>query len=337
MKKVSVLELFAGAGGLALGFESAGLETVGLVECDKDSVATLRHNRPKWNVIHERVEHVDWQQFCGVDVVSGGFPCQAFSYAGKGLGFADSRGGLVFEMFRCIDALNPKVIVAENVPGLASHRGGETLRTIVSCLSDRNYEVFTEIIVATDYGVPQKRKRLLITGVRRDLNFLIPGFTRPTTKGKPVTLRQALKNCPSSPGAKYPEYKQKVLSMVPEGGCWVDLPDSVQREYMGSAYGHNGAMGGRRGMARRLSWDQPSLTILCSPAQKQTERCHPKETRPLTVRESARIQTFPDSWEFMGSLSSQYRQVGNAVPVKMGEAVGKFVMSILSDEQANVA
>ena len=329
MKQFTVLELFAGAGGLALGFEKAGLKTVGLVECDKDSVDTLKHNRPTWNALHEYVEDMEWEQFSGVDIVSGGFPCQAFSYAGKSLGFDDPRGGLIFEMFRCIRVLNPKIVIAENVPGLASHRQGKTLREIARGLDQLGYVAMFRIIEAVQYRVPQNRKRLLLTGVRKDLGALIPDFTRPTINGSAVTLRTALKNCPESEGARYPEHKRAVLAMVPEGGCWVDLPDHVQREYMGAAYGKSGAMGGRRGMARRLSWDKPSLTILCSPAQKQTERCHPSETRPLTIRESARLQTFPDSWEFKGSLSSQYRQIGNAVPVKLGMAIGHYAMDIL--------
>ncbi|MDQ6953080.1 MAG: DNA cytosine methyltransferase [Mariprofundaceae bacterium] len=171
-------------------------------------------------------------------------------------------------------------------------------------------------------------------------------------------------DCPKSHGQVYPEYKKKVLSMVPSGGCWVNLPDHVQREYIViQVLNHhvipeifyresndrpsiqalegddwmiemivlylNDYMqksyfmgGGKTGMARRLSYDSLSLTLTCSPAQKQTERCHPKETRPLTVREYARIQTFPDEWKFMGSMSSQYKQIGNAVPINLAHAMG---------------
>jgi DNA (cytosine-5)-methyltransferase 1 len=109
------------------------------------------------------------------------------------------------------------------------------------------------------------------------------------------------------------------MELVSEGGYWRDLPDEIQREYMGGSY-HLG--GGKTGMARRLAWDEPSLTLTCSPMQKQTERCHPEETRPLTVREYARVQTFPDSWEFAGPVSSQYKQIGNAVPVNLAYHLG---------------
>jgi DNA (cytosine-5)-methyltransferase 1 len=120
------------------------------------------------------------------------------------------------------------------------------------------------------------------------------------------------------------------MRLIPEGGYWRDLPDSLQRSYMGASY-HLG--GGKTGMARRLSWSEPSLTLTCNPAQKQTERCHPSDTRPLTVREYARIQTFPDDWDFVGSVSSQYKQIGNAVPVNLGYQVGLAACAILGTER----
>jgi len=149
-----------------------------------------------------------------------------------------------------------------------------------------------------------------------------------------LTLKEALKkgelydqDCPKSAGQLYPERKKAVLDLVPAGGCWVDLPDEVQREYMQKSYFMGG---GKTGMARRLSYDSPSLTLTCSPAQKQTERCHPEETRPLTVREYARIQTFPDAWQFVGSVSSQYKQIGNAVPVNLAHAMGRRLIELLN-------
>ena len=115
--------------------------------------------------------------------------------------------------------------------------------------------------------------------------------------------------------------------MIPEGGYWRDLPIKDQKEFMGKSFYLGG---GKTGMARRLSWSEPSLTLTCSPAQKQTERCHPSKTRPLTIREYARIQTFPDSWEFLGSETSQYKQIGNAVPVNLGYYIGRTLISMLS-------
>lgn len=132
---------------------------------------------------------------------------------------------------------------------------------------------------------------------------------------------------PESPGQQYPEKKRRVMEMVPMGGYWRDLPEEVQREYMGGSY-H--LPGGKTGMARRLSLDEPSLTLTCAPAQKQTERCHPTETRPLTIREYARIQTFPDEWQFQGPLSAQYKQIGNAVPVHLAHAMGRALVRLLN-------
>ena len=134
-------------------------------------------------------------------------------------------------------------------------------------------------------------------------------------------------DAPVSPGVGYNARKAAVLAQVPMGGYWRDLPVAVQQEYLGTSYGRPG---GKTGMARRLSLDEPSLTLVCAPAQKQTERCHPTETRPLTVREYARVQTFPDEWQFCGSLASQYKQVGNAVPVNLAWAVGRAIVRLLN-------
>ena len=322
--KPKVLELFAGAGGLALGLERAGFNTVGLVEIDGDCVETLRANRPHWNVIHTGVEDMDYSEFRGVDVISGGFPCQAFSTAGKGLGFSDERGNLFFEMMRSVRELRPKVVLAENVQGLLKHNRGQTLSKILNALEKEGYSVHYQLLNAVDFEVPQKRKRLIIIAVMG--NFTTPWIG---DSGKPKkTIRDALKRCPQSPGASYSRAKKRVMDMVPPGGCWTSLPDSVQLEYMGAAYGNRGDMGGRRGMARRMAWYEPSLAILCSPSQKQTERCHPEQTRPFTIRESARLQTFPDDWSFCGCIGSQYKQIGNAVPVLFSERIAQHIMFI---------
>ena len=320
-----ILELFAGAGGLALGIEKAGFHTVGLIECDKDCVQTLERNRPKWNVIHSKVEDIDYSSFKGVDVISGGFPCQAFSSAGKRLGFKDARGNLFFEMMRPIRELKPRIVLAENVQGLLNHNQGKTIKIVISALQDEGYSVNYQLLNAVDFGVPQKRKRLIMIG-SRDHEF-IPDI-KPSEKSY-KTVRDALENCPASNGIEYSAAKKQVMMLIPQGGCWTSLPDHVQREYMGASYGQGSKMGGRRGMARRISWDEPCLTVLCSPSQKQTERCHPEETRPFTIRESARLQTFPDSWDFCGSISSQYRQIGNAVPVLFAEHVAIHVRNML--------
>lgn len=132
-------------------------------------------------------------------------------------------------------------------------------------------------------------------------------------------LKDVLADVPTSSGAKYSAEKTALFEMIPQGGCWVNLPEHLQQEYMGASF-HSG--GGKRGILHRLSMDKPALTLLCTPSQKQTERCHPLEVRPLTVREYARIQTFDDTYEFVGSMNSQYKQIGNAVPVELARHMG---------------
>ena len=323
---MKVIELCAGAGGLALGFEKAGLEHELLVEIDKDCVATLNKNRPNWNVLHADIKEVDFSKY-HADVVVAGLPCQPFSYAGKKLGFEDTRGTLFFDYARCVKETNPQICIIENVQGLVSHDKGRTIETIENVLGELGYNIQHQVLNAVDYGVAQKRKRMFLVGTKPNIQFNYPK----KIKGNP-TLRDALKDVPKSEGTEYSEAKKEVLKLVPPGGCWVDLPEDVKKEYMGKSL-HSG--GGKRGMARRISWDEPCLTLTTSPCQKQTERCHPDETRPFTVREYARIQSFPDDWEFEGSITSKYKQIGNAVAVKVAEAVGKEVINALENKNKN--
>lgn len=327
----TVLELFAGGGGMALGLESAGFRSVGLYEKDSHACATLKRNRPHWSVHQKDVTTVDFTTYRNLDLVAGGFPCQAFSYAGEGKGFADTRGTLFYEFARAIQEARPKVFLGENVRGLVNHDDGRTMETIKTTLSGLGYTLIEpRVLKALFYGVPQKRERLFLVGIRNDLSGV---FKWPSPHHRVFTLRDALKagdlfpvDCPSSPGIDYSAARKAVYELVPEGGCWQDLPEDVQRTFMGSSLDQGG---GKSGVARRLSWDQPSLTVLCSPSQKRTERIHPNATRPLTIRESARIQTFPDSWEFAGSVTAQYRQIGNAVPVNLAAAMGRSLVRLL--------
>ena len=329
---VTAVELFAGAGGLALGLELAGIKTLEYVEFDKACCETLRANRPEWNVVCDDIHNVDFTAYRDkIDIVTGGFPCQAFSFAGKKLGFEDTRGTLFHEFARCVKEINPKIFLAENVKGLVAHDKGRTLSTIIDVLEDLGYTTQYQVLNAAYHGVGQKRERIVIIGIRNDLDI---EFTYPQPEDKMTTLRQALKDCPPSIGEEYSEKKRKVLDLVPPGGCWVDLPEEVAKAYMGKSY-YSG--GGRRGMARRISWDEPSLTLTCSPSQKQTERCHPEETRPFTVREYARIQSFPDEWKFCGGITDQYKQIGNAVPVEMARRIGvQLKKAILSEHAEDV-
>ena len=319
-KEFTVVELFAGAGGLALGLEKAGLKTILLNEIDKDCVATLKKNRPEWNVKLGDVKSID---FTGIsaDIVTGGFPCQAFSHAGKRLGFEDTRGTLFHEFARAVKEIQPKLFWAENVAGLVNHDKGRTLNVILGVFRELGYHVQYKVLDAVNFSIAQKRKRIIIIGTKPGIKFEYP-----KEHGKIVPIKDVLRDVPSSSGTKYSEKRKKVMDLVPPGGSWVNLPLEIQKEFMGKSF-YSG--GGRRGMARRISWDEPCLTLTTSPSQKQTERCHPEETRPFTVREYARIQKFPDDWEFVGSISSQYKQIGNAVPVKLAEEIGKKIIEAL--------
>lgn len=331
----SVLELFAGAGGLALGMEKAGLKCAALNEIDKWACQTLRENRPNWNILEGNVRNYDFQEYNDkIDVVTGGFPCQAFSYAGKKLGLQDARGTLFYEFARVVQEVNPAICIGENVRGLLSHDNGRTLEGMISILDEIGYNVVTpvQVLKAINYNVPQKRERLIVVGVRKDIDL---DFKYPKPSAKVYNLEDALKkgklfetNVPKSKGASYPDHKKEVLDLVPPKGYWRDLPLDIQKEYMQKSFFLGG---GKTGMARRIGWDEPCLTLTCSPAQKQTERCHPDETRPFTVREYARIQTFPDDWQFAGSVSQQYKQIGNAVPVNLAKEIGYSIISILNE------
>ena len=236
MTKYRQVELFAGAGGLAIGMEKAGFDSVLLNEIDKHACNTLRRNRPDWEVIEGDITNIDFSPYRDeVDIVSGGFPCQAFSYAGNKLGFEDARGTLFFEFARAVGEINPKVIVAENVKGLLKHEGGRTLEVIKNVIDNLGYKlVEPRVLKAIFHRVPQKRERLILVGVRKDLADHVE-FEWPHPDKRIMTMRDALKSgdlyktdVPLSEGQKYPQRKKEILSLVPQGGCWRDLPDNIQ-------------------------------------------------------------------------------------------------------------
>ena len=332
-KEFTSIELFAGAGGLALGLEKAGFKSLGLIEIDKDASETLRKNRPQWRVINDDIANISSQDLLSyfsvrkgeLDLLSGGAPCQSFSYAGKRLGLEDARGTLFYHYAKFLEQLQPKMFLFENVRGLLTHDHGKTYKTITDIFQSTGYTIFKQVLNAWDYGVAQKRERLITVGIRNDLasnlNF---SFPKPH-EYKPV-LRDVLTDCPTSEGTQYSAYKKGIFELVPPGGYWRDIPEDIAKEYMKSCWEMEG---GRTGILRRLSMDEPSLTVLTSPSQKQTDRCHPLEARPFTVRENARCQSFPDEWQFSGSVMSQYKQVGNAVPVNLAYEIAEKIKETL--------
>ncbi|MCI7493375.1 MAG: DNA cytosine methyltransferase [Lachnobacterium sp.] len=327
------IELFAGAGGLALGVEKAGFNTLGLIEFDKDAADTLKKNRPNWNVINDDIANIsclDLEKYFSIkkgelDLLSGGAPCQAFSYAGKRLGLEDARGTLFYHYALFLEKLQPKMFLFENVRGLLTHDHGKTYSTMLDIFTKAGYTIDKQVLNAWNYGVPQKRERLITIGIRNDLVGKTEYRFPKAHSYKPV-LRDVLLDCPDGPGVPYGEKKRKIFELVPAGGYWRDIDPAIAKEYMKSCWDMEG---GRTGILRRMSLDEPSLTVLTSPSQKQTERCHPLEARPFTVRENARCQTFPDDWEFCGNVSAQYKQVGNAVPVNLAYDIAKEIVHSL--------
>lgn len=334
-KKYTTIELFAGAGGLAIGVEKAGFNTIGLIEFDKDAADTLKKNRPDWNVINDDIANIsclDLEEYFSIkkgelDLLSGGAPCQAFSYAGKRLGLEDARGTLFYHYAVFLEKLQPKMFLFENVRGLLTHDQGKTYSLMRTIFSNAGYDIQYQILNAWDYGNAQKRERLITIGIRRDLADRVKYSFPEPHEYKPV-LRDVLQNVPASIGTPYGATKKKLFELVPPGGYWRDIDPDLAKEYMKSCWEMGG---GRTGILRRMSMDEPSLAVLTSPSQKQTERCHPLEARPFTVRENARIQSFPDEWEFCGAVGSQYKQVGNAVPVNLAYDVARKIYEALND------
>lgn len=330
------IELFAGGGGMALGLERAGFAHIGLIEIDKSSVKTLLANRPNWNVICDDIAEIsscDLESKFNIkikelDLLSGGSPCQSFSYAGKRLGLEDTRGTLFYHYALFLKKLQPKMFLFENVKGLLTHDKGNTFKIICDIFCEQGYNIEYKVLNALDYGVAQKRERLIVVGIRKDLQDKV-FFTFPKKHNKRLVLRDILQNVPESQCAKYSEQKAAVFALVPAGGYWRDIDPSIAKEYMKTCWN---MAGGRTGILRRLSFDEPSLTVLTTPQMKQTDRCHPSEIRPFSVRENARIQSFPDEWEFCGSMAEQYKQIGNAVPVNLAYEIGKEIIKSLNGE-----
>ena len=337
MKEYSSIELFAGAGGLALGLEQSGFEHIGLVEFDKSAANTLITNRPEWNVLCEDIEIVaqrDLEKEFNIkkgelDLLSGGAPCQSFSYAGKRLGLEDVRGTMFYHYATFLHKLQPKMFLFENVRGLLTHDSGKTFQTILDIFEQEGYSTQYQVLNAWNYGVPQKRERLITIGIRNDLKEKI-SFSFPTPhKYKPLIKDIKLDTNPGPEEcSKYSAYKEQIFALVPPGGYWRDIDPTIAKEYMKTCWY---MCGGRTGILRRIGLNEPSLTVLTNPGMKQTDRCHPKEVRPFSYRENARIQTFPEDWAFCGKLSEKYKQVGNAVPVNLAKEIGLEIVKTLGE------
>jgi DNA (cytosine-5)-methyltransferase 1 len=287
-----------------------------------------------------------------VDIVTGGPPCQPFSTAGKRASVLDPRGSLFMDFIRIVKEVQPRFFLMENVKGLLSaplrHRpinergknhppleadeiAGAALSVVLTEMKQIGYNVVYNLLEAADYGVPQNRERVLFIGSRdgESATFPIPKYCK-DGKNLPKwrTLQDALTDLvdPQPQFVTYSENRLKYLRLLQSGQNWRHLPEELKQQAMGGAYNSGG---GKVGFYRRLSWDKPSPTITTSPHQKATDMCHPVELRPLSVRESARIQTFPDNWIFYGSITSQYKQIGNAVPVLLAKEIGYYLFCLI--------
>lgn len=350
-----VVSLFSGAMGLDLGLGNAGLNIVVSQDFDKWCCETILANGHV-SVCGDIRTLIERDPSCGflldpakidasdVFAVVGGPPCQSFSTAGKRLGVDDARGTLYEQFIHVVRTINPRFFVMENVKGLASMpaEAGSSrslLSLIVEQFRSLGFHTVHGVLDAVHYGAPQFRERLVIIGSRDNEPIFLPAPTHFHMHQNPDmrwrTLGSAISEMhETGPCAKFSPNIAKYLVMVPEGGNWRSLPQNCVQDAMGGAYESGG---GKVGFYRRLAFWEPSPTLVTSPIQKATLLCHPRDTRPLSVREYARIQGFPDSWQFSGSTSECYRQIGNAVPVPLGTALGQMLMSVaLGDSEVRV-
>lgn len=348
-----VISLFSGAMGLDIGMGNAGLNVVVGQDFDNACVETMKANGH--NVLSGDIRDIQPQELldiAGLNVgepfmICGGPPCQPFSTAGKRLGINDPRGSLFMDFIRMIDYIRPRFFVMENVKGIMSaplkhvptaerddndpdQRLGTVLDVILAEFDKLGYKTVYGLLDAVNYGVPQFRERFVLIGSRDHEDIFLPVPTHFQAHQNPAyrwkTVGDAIRDLEgvSSECATLSPERKKYLHMVPEGGNWRDLPEELIPTAMGGAYASGG---GKVGFYRRLSYTQPSPTITTSPAQKATMLCHPKFDRPLSVKEYARIQQFPDDWVFVGTTAAKYRQIGNAVPVGLGTAIGLAVLA----------
>ncbi len=312
MREFTAVSLFCGAGGLDIGFEQAGFRTIWANDFDKDACKTHK-NWSKAKVVCGDIAKVDVADIPDSDIILGGFPCQGFSLSGPRK-IDDSRNVLYKHYVRIVKAKQPKIFVGENVKGLLTMADGKIFEAIKAEFSDCGYNVFSQLVNAKNFGVPQDRERVIIIGIRKDLN--IDDFSIPVPKNKRMTMREALAGMPDP-----------------------DPNDVCNAPYSSRYMSRN----------RKRGWDDVSYTI---PAMAKQVTLHPASpnmeklgtdlwkfgdngvTRRFSWQEAAAIQTFPRNLRFEGDLVSKYKQIGNAVPVKLAEYVATLVYAILVTKES---
>ncbi|HEV7681173.1 MAG TPA: DNA cytosine methyltransferase [Pyrinomonadaceae bacterium] len=358
-KPLLALSFFTGAMGLDLGLEKTGISTILASEIDRVTCETIKANRPGIALIGDirnftassiRAE-CQLAPETDIDLMFGGPPCQAFSTAGKRKAFEDERGNVFLKFVDLILELQPRYGVIENVRGLLSapllhrphsHRGSEfepltsdekaggALHYVLNLLRNAGYGVSFNLYNSANFGSPQIRERVVILCSRdgKKLPYLTPTHSDDAKWGLPKwqTLRDALEDLPQEPCdyVRFPEKRLRFYRMLKAGQNWRHLPKDLQQEALGNSFF---AGGGKTGFLRRLSWSKPAPTLVTHPAMPATDLAHPEEERPLSVQEYRKIQEFPPSLILAGSIIDQYRQIGNAVPTSLGEAIGRTLLA----------
>ncbi|MBW3090262.1 DNA cytosine methyltransferase [Bifidobacterium miconisargentati] len=345
--EIVALSFFTGAGGLDLGMEETGIHSMLYCENNRECRMTIDRNRPNAALIGDINEYdaADVLRMAGipesheVDIMFGGPPCQAFSTAGARRAFDDARGNVFLRFLAIAADIRPRYLVIENVRGLLSTpfpienggrpvRGG-AMRVILNKLHDMGYKVSFNLYNAANFGAAQIRERVVIIAKRNGqaANWLTPTNSNQPSWGLPQwkTFREATENIEpkSHHYIQFPQKRIKYFKMLKAGQYWTSLPKNIQREAMGKALDLGG---GKTGFYRRLSWDKPAPTLVTSPIMKATDLCHPEELRPLSIEEYRAIQGFPEDWWIAGELADMYRQIGNAVPIKLGSAIGQTLI-----------
>lgn len=359
-KKPIALSFFSGAMGLDLGIEKSGFDVRLACEIDKYCRQTIALNKPNTALLTDinkyNADEVRLAAGLGkdeeIDLIMGGPPCQAFSTAGKRKGLNDERGNVFLKYIDLALELKPKYFVIENVRGLLScpmeHRPhekrsddypelgldelkGGALNFIINRLEYSGYSYSFNLYNSANFGTPQIRERVIIICSRDGLKppYLVPTHSESGDDGlrKWNTVKKAISNLTSHDHLTFPEKRLKYYRMLTSGQNWKNLPIETQKEAMGKSF-YSG--GGKTGFLRRLSWDKPSPTLVTHPAMPATDLAHPVEDRPLSVQEYKRIQEFPDDWDLAGPIIQQYKQIGNAVPISMGNAVGALILNLIN-------
>lgn len=352
-KKIKALSFFSGAMGLDLGLEKAGIEVILACESEKFIRDTIKLNRPNLKVLEDINNYSanDIRKLAGlrknekIDLIVGGPPCQAFSTAGKRLSVNENRGVVFIKFLKLIKALKPTYFVIENVRGILSvplkqvsnknkkgnlknkdEKGG-TFSYIINFLKKSGYKVSFNLYNSANFGTPQIRERVIIVGNKNEkLPYLTPTHSENSEFGLKQwkTFYDAVKTLDKKKhnSTKFPESRLKYFRILKSGQNWRNLPKNLQKKAMGNSF-HLG--GGKTGFLRRLDWNKPSPTLVTNPTMPATDLCHPSLDRPLSIEEYKRIQEFPDNWKLSGNLIQQYKQIGNAVPVSLGMAIGKLI------------